>query len=98
MNFSLRAAALLLGLSTAFACHATQVSVHDPVMAQEGGRYYLFSTGPGITFYSSADMLRWQPQGRVFAGQPAWAKRAAPGFTDHIWAPDVQRHDGKFYL
>ena len=43
-------------------------------------------------------MLRWKPEGRVFAGQPAWAKRAAPGFNDHIWAPDIQRHNGKFYL
>lgn len=87
-------AAMALGLS---AC-ATQVSVHDPVMAREGNTFYLFSTGPGITFYSSTDMLKWRPEGRVFAGQPTWAKRAAPTFNDHIWAPDIYHHNGKYYL
>ncbi|MEG1328493.1 MAG: family 43 glycosylhydrolase, partial [Janthinobacterium sp.] len=67
---------------------AAQVSVHDPVMAKEGDTYYLYSTGPGITFYSSKNMRDWRPEGRVFAGQPTWAKTAAPSFDDHIWAPD----------
>jgi arabinan endo-1,5-alpha-L-arabinosidase len=79
-------------------CHARQVSVHDPVMAKEGKHYYVYSTGPGITFYSSSDMVHWKPEGRIFAGQPSWAKRVAPGFDDHIWAPDIQRHNGKYYL
>ncbi|KQQ40181.1 ABC transporter substrate-binding protein [Duganella sp. Leaf126] len=77
---------------------ASEVSVHDPVMARDGDTYYVFSTGPGITFYSSKDMLHWKPEGRVFAGQPSWAKHAAPSFDGHIWAPDIQRHDGKYYL
>jgi len=77
---------------------AAQVSIHDPVMAKEGSRYYLYSTGPGITFYSSRDMLTWRPEGRVFAGEPAWAKRAAPTFNDHIWAPDIQYHNGRYLL
>jgi arabinan endo-1,5-alpha-L-arabinosidase len=98
MSFSFRPVAVLLGLALCSGCQATQVSVHDPVMAQDGARYYLFSTGPGITFYSSADMQSWKPEGRVFAGAPGWAKRAAPSFNDHIWAPDVQHHNGKFYL
>lgn len=80
------------------AAHAAQVGVHDPVMAKEGNTFYLFSTGPGITFYSSADMLNWKPEGRIFAGQPAWAKQAAPTFNDHIWAPDIQYHNGRYLL
>ncbi|GGE77492.1 arabinan endo-1,5-alpha-L-arabinosidase [Massilia psychrophila] len=98
MSFSFRSLAAVLGLALCFGCQAAQVSVHDPVMAQDGARYYLFSTGPGITFYSSADMQNWTPEGRVFAGPPAWAKRAAPSFNDHIWAPDIQHHNGRFYL
>lgn len=89
-------AAGLLALSAS--SHAAQVSVHDPVMAKEGGHYYLFSTGPGITFYSSTNMRDWRPEGRVFAGQPAWAKTAAPTFNDHIWAPDITHHKGKYLL
>lgn len=53
---ALAAAALLSG-----AAHATPVGVHDPVMAKEGSRYCVFSTGPGIAFYSSADMLQSAP-------------------------------------
>lgn len=77
---------------------AAQVGVHDPVMAKQGGRYYLFSTGPGITFYSSTDLTTWKPEGRVFKEGPAWATRAAPTFDGHIWAPDIYHHDGKYYL
>lgn len=90
-------AALLLG-SGAAPLAARQVSIHDPVMAKEGGTYYLFSTGPGITFYSSPDLKTWRRRGAVFPGDPAWARQVAPGFNGHIWAPDIQRHDGKFYL
>jgi len=92
---------LCLGLVAATRlCPATppQVSIHDPVMARADGTYYLFSTGPGITCYSSVDMKTWKLRGRVFPGNPAWAKQVAPGFNGHIWAPDVIRHDGKFFL
>jgi arabinan endo-1,5-alpha-L-arabinosidase len=75
-----------------------QVSIHDPVMAREGETYYLFSTGPGITFYSSTDMRSWKLRGRVFPGEPAWAKRVARGFNGHIWAPDIAWHEGRYYL
>lgn len=96
-----RAHAVIRGLciaALAIPATAAQVGVHDPVMAKEGNKYYLFSTGPGITFYSSSDMQNWKPEGRVFAGEPAWAKKAAPTFNDHIWAPDIQYHNGRYLL
>lgn len=34
-------------------------AVHDPVMAYEGGKYYLFCTGHGITQMTSTDLKRW---------------------------------------
>jgi len=92
----MRAAFCLLTLCAT--SDAAQVSVHDPVMAKEGANYYLFSTGPGITFYSSTNLRDWRPEGRVFAGEPAWAKQAAPTFNDHIWAPDIAHHKGKYLL
>lgn len=95
MKYVLSTVALALVMA---ACGAKQVDVHDPVMAKEGDTYYVYSTGPGITFYSSKDMINWTPEGRVFKGQPVWAKKAAPTFDDHIWAPDVQFHNGKYYL
>ncbi|RUO32447.1 arabinan endo-1,5-alpha-L-arabinosidase [Aliidiomarina soli] len=80
------------------ACAQQQVSIHDPVMAKEGDTYYLFSTGPGITFYSSEDLQNWQHEGRVFATQPDWAKSVAPSFDGHLWAPDVIHHNDQYYL
>ncbi|HUJ42396.1 MAG TPA: arabinan endo-1,5-alpha-L-arabinosidase [Opitutaceae bacterium] len=75
-----------------------QVSIHDPVMAKEGDTYYLFSTGPGITFYGSKDMKAWRRLGRIFPGEPSWARQVVPNFNGHLWAPDIARHDGKYYL
>lgn len=88
----------LLVAALAASASARQVSIHDPVMAKEGDTFYLFSTGPGITLYSSKDMKTWELRGRVFPGDPTWAKSVAPSFNGHIWAPDIVQHDGKFYL
>jgi len=95
----LAGAVLLLAFAAGgLSARAAQVSIHDPVMAKEGGTYYLFSTGPGITVYSSPDLRTWRLRGRVFPGEPAWARRVAPGFNGHLWAPDIVRRDGRFFL
>jgi len=88
---------LLLGLACGNSL-AKQVEVHDPVMTREGSTFYVFSTGPGITIYSSPDLQHWRWQGRVFETEPAWARQAVPGFRGHLWAPDVFHREGKFYL
>ena len=97
MKWMVGAAVLATGMLT-LPVQAGQVSVHDPVMAKQGDTYYLYSTGPGITFYSSKDMVNWRPEGRIFPGHPAAAAKAAPGFDDHVWAPDIQYHNGKYLL
>lgn len=75
-----------------------QLSIHDPVMTREGDTYYLFSTDPGIKIYSSKDMVHWRFSSRVFATEPEWARTVAPRFNGHLWAPDIQHHDGRFLL
>ena len=75
-----------------------QVEVHDPVMAKEGQFYYVFSTGPGVTIYQSANKVDWQWVGRVFDEAPAWAYQQIPGFTGHLWAPDIFYKNGTYYL
>lgn len=77
---------------------AKQVDVHDPVMTREGDIWYLFSTGPGITIYSSKDRVNWTFSDRAFATEPTWAKNVAPGFNGHLWAPDIIHHNNQFYL
>lgn len=80
------------------AASASQVSIHDPVMAKENDTFYLFSTGPGVTFYSSQDMETWRHEGRVFPTEPKWARDKVPGFEGHLWAPDIIERDGTYYL
>ena len=88
----------LLIAGSLFAAQARQVDIHDPAMAKEGDTYYLFSSGPGITFYSSKDMKTWKLRGRVFPGEPSWAKGVASRFNGHVWAPDIAYHQGNYYL
>ncbi len=87
-----------LTASSRFTVLSTQTSIHDPAMAKEDGIYYLFSSGPGITFYTSEDMTNWSLGGRVFPGEPSWAKSVTRRFDGREWAPDISRHDGEYYL
>ena len=72
--------------------------VHDPVMIKQDSMYYLFCTGMGITRYSSTDMQHWKKELPVFAKSPEWTVAAIPGFKGHIWAPDINFYNGKYYL
>jgi len=43
-------------------------------------------------------MTNWELRGRVFPGEPSWAKGVASRFNGHVWAPDIAHHDGRYYL
>lgn len=74
--------------------------VHDPVMAEENGTYYVFSTGHGISSMTSTDRQHWHVDTTgVLTGRiPAWTHDSVPGFKTHIWAPDILRWQGRWYL
>jgi arabinan endo-1,5-alpha-L-arabinosidase len=76
----------------------TNISVHDPVMIKSGDKYYLFSTGMGISIWSSSDMNNWKSEKQVFESAPKWTLEAVPGFRNHMWAPDIYFKDGQYYL
>jgi arabinan endo-1,5-alpha-L-arabinosidase len=60
--------------------------------------YYVAATGRGVQLLRSADLVRWEHAGRVFAEDvPDWTRREVPG-TKGIWAPDLSYHDGLYYL
>jgi arabinan endo-1,5-alpha-L-arabinosidase len=71
---------------------------HDPVMIRQGDTYYVFTTGQGIRVHSSKGMTSWKEEPPVFARAPEWTFAAVPGFTGHIWAPDISEHNGTYYL
>ncbi len=71
--------------------------IHDPVMAQEGDTYYVFSSGARIVVICSQDMVNWEWCYRVFDQPPAWVRQAVPGVGD-LWAPDISYFDGQWQL
>ncbi|MBC9795664.1 arabinan endo-1,5-alpha-L-arabinosidase [Sinomicrobium weinanense] len=77
---------------------AQDISVHDPVVAKEGDRYYLFCTGMGVSVFSSPDLKTWKKEKPVFQTAPSWSEEVVPGFKNHIWAPDISFYNGRYYL
>lgn len=77
-----------------------EVPVHDPVMTKQGDTYYLFTTGRGISAWSSTDMVNWERAPSVHDEAPAWTERVVPGFgnRNHMWAPDITERNGTYYL
>ncbi len=76
----------------------TDIRVHDPVMAQFEGKYYLYCTGMGISVYSSTDMKNWEREAPIFDKAPDWTENVVPGFRGHMWAPDIYEYNDTFYL
>ena len=63
----------------------------DPTIIREGRDYYMtfssFDAVPGLILWHSRDLVNWQPLG--------------PAVTvpvDSIWAPDLVRHGGRYYI
>ncbi len=103
MNLSLsvmplRLLLLFFMVAVSGAVAQTEVIVHDPVAIKEGNAYHLFCTGRGISHFVSKDMENWEEVGPVFKEKPLWTDEVVPDFKNHIWAPDIVQHNGKYYL
>ena len=71
--------------------------VHDPVIVEENGFYYTFSTGGGIQMRYSQNLNNWTYGGDVLGGVPSWAQEAIEGVQD-LWAPDVAYFNDQWHL
>jgi arabinan endo-1,5-alpha-L-arabinosidase len=96
------AAVLALGSGVAPGQVGDVIGIHDPVLARDRDRYYVFSTNgdaPPATLRirSSADLVMWKNQGHVFGELPAWATEQVPGARG-AWAPDISLVDGRYRL
>lgn len=81
-----------------FVFDAEYPDVHDPVMAYENGRYYMFTTGFGVGMMSSDDLKTWKPGPAPLDPVPAWAKEYVPAYEGHTWAPDIIKVGNRWYL
>lgn len=79
---------------------AGDVHMHDPsTVIRCDGRYYVFSTGPGIPIFSSDDGWTWQHSGKVFDQVPESVHSAVPlNKNSLVWAPDIIQHNGQYFL
>ncbi|WP_142452927.1 arabinan endo-1,5-alpha-L-arabinosidase [Gracilimonas mengyeensis] len=94
----LLAAVFALALSMQVQAQWVDIQVHDPVMIEAEGQYYIFNTGQGIAMWSSPDLENWDYEGPIFPEAPEWTYDVNPEFENHIWAPDITKHDGTYYL
>ena len=75
----------------------TDVRIADPFIYQEDGVYYMVgttdnATGPGFDIYTSRDMTQWTRAGKCYTPtRESWG-------TQNFWAPEILKHDGKYYL
>jgi len=74
--------------------------VHDPAIIAAHGQYYLYSTGGGIQWRSSADRTTWSYRGDVLGGVPEWAQTFTEeqGEEQSLWAPDIAYFNGRYHL
>ncbi len=73
--------------------------VHDPVVAWEDSVYHLFATGMGISHLTSRDLVNWQmDRSATLSLIPGWATDSVPGLRGHLWAPDIIRWRGQWYM
>lgn len=63
----------------------------DPTIVRDGKDYYMthspFYYMPGFLIWHSQDLMNWEPVTRII-----------PEYTGSAMAPDLIRHDGRFYL
>jgi len=71
---------------------------HDPSMVQGAdSRWYVFSTHDGVQVRVSGDRQHWTRLGAAFPHGVALAKQYN-GNPMEIWAPDVSRHHGTYFM
>ncbi len=84
--------------------------LHDPSVIKVGSCYYGFSTGfekdplnpsGSITEYKTCDATAatgWVKVGNIWDSTPSWIVAKLGSNPPNIWAPDITRLNGKFYL
>jgi hypothetical protein len=76
----------------------SEIRIRDPFIVTEKGIYYLYGTSDNweternLYVYKSTDMENWSDPTPIFTiPDDSWA-------VGELWAPEVHRYNGKFYL
>src|SRR5688572_18547401 len=71
------------------------VLLADPFIHKEGDTYYLYGTAArdGLLVWTSKDLVDWQLRGHAYQR----SREITWGRFD-FWAPELFKHNGKFYL
>jgi arabinan endo-1,5-alpha-L-arabinosidase len=67
-------------------------------MAIENGVTYIYATGMGIDELSSTDGINYKTEGSILKKIPTWTHDSVPEFKYHVWAPDIIKYHGKWYM
>jgi arabinan endo-1,5-alpha-L-arabinosidase len=76
------------------------LGVHDPVVIEAGGTFYMFHTGNNIAAKTSSDLRAWKNAPEIFtnATRPAWLVEQVPKVQLNLWAPDISFFGGQYHL
>ena len=88
---------LSLAQTATYSNPVIDISAPDPtVIRAEDGIFYLYATEDtrNVPIYQSVNLVDWKQVGTAFtdASRPKWLPKGG------IWAPDIQRIGGKYYL
>lgn len=72
-------------------------NIHDPAIAREGDTFYVYSSSPLGSFYTSRDLRTWTAAGTVFDEIPRWLRRELPE-ANHIGSPDIEWFGGRWVM
>ena len=104
MKKSLLAAACLVFCAALAPAQAMELAglknAHDPgALIKDGDTYFNFTTGTGIWYSTSRDLITWSGgPAPVFATPPAWVRNKVPNFAGSYWAPEAIHMNGQYYL
>ena len=102
MNKILAALCFVFATTTASGIELAGVkNAHDPgALIKDGDTYFNFTTGNGLWYSQSKDLINWSVGTRstVFATPPAWVMAKIPDFKGEYWAPEAIHMNGYYYL
>lgn len=106
MRFSIRRSAALAALTLPLLAAGADIRFHNPLVRQRAdpqvtlqadGYYYLAATVPE---YDRIELRRARSLDELgtASAQVVWRKHAKGAMGAHIWAPEMHRIDGKWYI